>query len=262
MTIQISLIEANEPCSDNNKQKVPLRIVNEPHVSIPMYIDARSLSTVMIVAVLASIAPVHGEEQTSIVIPAIIHRWKLPGDDAKPETTIEEMARCMGSNMRIQERYQGFLEKQKAADAEYAVIESEAVDLQNRHAQIEVDRQRLDDQLAAHTSKSSALEVRRLAIERAKSSGKTTAAEAKELNAKISAYNREAQENNKLRTQLKTMSDEFNSKVASYNQTAAQHNGRANEFNVQNLAFRTTTDQFNEEIGAYKIKCTGEHMLK
>lgn len=202
------------------------------------------------------------ELKPSIVIPSITHKWKLPGDEAKAEITIDELSQCMGVNFRIKDRLSEIKQQQNSLEMEQLEIGAQLMPLQDQSAEIQRSQTVLEDSAKNLKNRAAELERRRTSIEKFRVQHKLSAAEVKNHNALVAAYNKDANENNKYNAALKLAANDLKAKIDKFNLTVEQHNNRVAQFNERNLTFRTLADRYNADIAKYQDQCAGERVLK
>jgi hypothetical protein len=103
-----------------------------------------------------------------IIIPEIFHRWRLPGDENKPGIAIDEISRCMGSDLQARELYDYLI--REGAELEHASgeVAKEMESVRSRQTDIQAADAKLGDSVRGFNERGEALERRRADIERAR----------------------------------------------------------------------------------------------
>lgn len=219
---------------------------------IMLYLAAATLSSPI----------VHAASSPEIRLPGLIHRWKLPDEGEKPPITLDEISRCIGTDIGVRERQEAIKEQEATLESEYAEIAAQLPSLEKQAADLKSSNDRIEALVVGLDSESARLKVRRNAIESNKKIKRLNPAEIRQLNSNIASYNEDVQTNNRQRSLLKSMATELQAKIDTYNGTLGKHNERINVFNDKSAIFKTSVSHFNTELLAYQNQCAGERTLK
>ncbi|MGB9129581.1 MAG: hypothetical protein WCB97_08025 [Thiobacillus sp.] len=219
-------------------------------------------SLLLLVPKFAALAQ-EGVDQQAVRLPGIVHKWRQPGDDSKlPDITIEEIARCMGSDMNLRSRVAELQRRQTQLEEDVGPIkaQSEVMGL----ASATIAEEKLALQRAAEIFKREDQELvnRRSRIEKYKSEKIVSVAKLEKVNASIAAYNADVAANNRRREKLIASEKLLNERVEAHNRVVRDANERVAEFSKRNDEFRLDTLRFEQDIARFKAGCSGERELK
>ena len=220
----------------------------------------RKLPAIVLLACVALQEHLALAAEQPIIIPGIFSRWRLPGDENKAQITIDEIGKCMGSDVKVHELYD-FLASEGAALERTAVdVTREAESVKSMQAGLQAAEAKLSESVKNLNARGEALERRRADIEKARKNPKTDA-EVKAFNKSVDLFNKEAAE---FRSQGRTLDAEMKvhaANVAAYNSAAEMSNGKVAAFNARVVPYKAKSDQFDQLQVEYRQRCTGERRI-
>ncbi|MEO1036586.1 MAG: hypothetical protein AAFX44_13600 [Pseudomonadota bacterium] len=177
-------------------------------------------------------------------------------DVSVDEITVEQMARCVGSDYDIQGRYlelerakQRLQDLQTTLDAAVERFDTDALAMQNRRTELFADQ-------ASVNAEYDALERRREAISNLSAGSSSTDEQAliDEFNADTRTYNARV---DAVRAQIV----QFNLDVDKYNRAGDRFDAAVDEYRYRQTKYNERVEAFNTKVGRYERKCGGTRRI-
>jgi chromosome segregation ATPase len=195
-------------------------------------------------------------------LPGLLRDWSPAGQAAKrPEITIEEVSRCIGSDMNLQTRESQLLRRQAELQAEAATLEKRSKDLRQAHVLVTEEGAALDAMVEAFRREESEMAKRRAQIERDASAKAIPAADMKKLKARIDQFNATVAARKVRLDELRAMETAINQKRHEFNLAAHAANESITEFMQRSDAFVQQATRFDQDVERFKSGCTGTRTL-
>jgi chromosome segregation ATPase len=200
--------------------------------------------------------------QQEIRIPSITSRWKRPDDKDSPEITIEEIERCIGQDVNMQNEVRNVKQQQLQLEPERAALDKGNGELKLSATAIETNRTSLQEQIDKIQSESANLSSQLSIIEKKKNATPKSQAEVKAINALVASYNADVARHNKRREYLIKDQQSFNASVEKHNAAVAELSQRVVVFNKHNDDFQDMAAALTKKSEQYVSSCAGERLLK
>lgn len=197
-----------------------------------------------------------------IRIPAITKKWKRPEGDNRPDITIDDIERCMGQDVSLQQEVQGLRQAQSQLESERAELSKANADLAQGAQALVTRRQAHQARVDQFHNDSASLARRLTDIEKRKAAPARTRQDVAQTNQLVAAYNEDAARLNGLRLVLMQEQDAFNRAVATHNEDVARINQLVARFNERNGAFQSRAADMASTSTAYNASCAGERVLR
>lgn len=200
--------------------------------------------------------------QPQIRLPAIKNRWKQAGDPSVPETTIEEIERCIGQDSAMLGKTGPLRERRQTMETEQAGLDKVNAELDESAANVGKWQAALQEKASRFRSASAQLEQQRAAIEKKRNIAPRNQAAVDAFNALVKSYNAELARNNEWRTQLLREQEAQSAALRKHNAAVSEANLNVVSFNERNEAFQKQLAALASQSASYMANCAGERALR
>lgn len=194
-------------------------------------------------------------------LPNIRSRWVRPEDLPRPESTIEDLERCVGLDTTLRQQLAALKTRQTELEAQRQAIGTEQDAIQRSLSAVEALRKPLNDDTSAYTHSQQDMARRRTEITTLTSKPAPNAAEAKRINDMVQRFNTDLRGMETRRLALLSQQQSFNQQVAAYNARVNALNERATPWDSRWQAFLQDMKAANSTVGEHRHQCAGERTL-
>nr|WP_315193225.1 hypothetical protein [uncultured Aquabacterium sp.] len=200
--------------------------------------------------------------QPVVRLPSITSRFRRPGAPEAPDITLDDIERCLGQDMAMQQDVHATRQRQQALTEERASIEQASNTLQAAMAELEKVGEGMKVQSARWSEANTALQRQGEDIERKRLQGLRQPADVNAFNALVKAHNAELERLREWRARLLKEHTAFEQGVVAHNARNADANASVAAFNVRNDAFRADAAALAARSGQAVAECGGTRTLR
>ena len=204
----------------------------------------------------AQVAPVDVE------LPAVLSRWKSPGDELMPVITVNELGICMGRGIELKRRVQVLTQQRDVLGQQQGPLEHAADEIRLRSPGISEEQARLKDVDASLSASAHDLAERSALIQRRKAGPPHTQKDVDEINALVARYNADGKAFNQRRASALSNEEVLKARIEAYNARVVEFNNRVAEFAEKAKAFDASWTSLRGDSDAYHSDCNSAHRIE
>lgn len=200
--------------------------------------------------------------QPVVRLPAITSRLRRHGAPEAPDITLDEIERCLGQDLAMQQEVHSARLRQQALSEERASLEQTSTALQGSLTELAQASEGLKAQSARWSDAHAGLQRQAEDIERKRVQRPQRQAEVDAFNALVKAHNSELERLREWRSRLLKDQAALEQRVVAHNARNTEANASVAAFNARHEAFQAETAALVARSGQTVAACGGTRTLR